>query len=303
MSFLISGYLRTILSVFFLLSFTFGDIAWAVKKAQAAEPGVEIYLKNDFDSEVLTLINPGVIYPISDKPLGAFYKIKLKDGRIGYVADTQLDIVGEGKFQPKPFVDDEEQDRIAESKKSAEKNKNKKSKIKAKSDDEQDEDPEGEEKLSFDSVVIQMINYHEDTMGDVQIGDLFAIGYRKWPELYDYSSSLTWDISLALAAPSYYKNKTGHEASGLGLWSGFQIMNISPFGSQLTVNYGAGPFIKYTQFNTQTNTRSYSLQDMTVGVSLEAGLIFHFNPISFNLGLRYYWDKNPYGSIGLGLLF
>jgi len=272
--------------------------AHAVKKAQAAEEAVDIYQSADFDSEVIHTIKPGTIYSISDKPQGAFYKIKLTDGRIGYVADTQLDIIGEGKFVPKPFILDEETETAANSAK-----KNKKQKAKPIVDPDNEEDPEAEDKLSYHSVVLQLINYHEDTMGDVQVGDLFSVGYRRWPELYDFSSSLTWDVSMIFSAPSYYKNKTGLSADGMGLWSGFQIMNISPYGSQLTVNYGAGPFVKWTQFNIQTNTKSYSLQDLTVGVSLEAGLILHLDLISLNLGLRYYWDKNPYGSIGLGFLF
>lgn len=279
-------------SIFILIVFfVFPTITFSAgKKAQAAEENVEIYSDASFDSKVMDIIQPGVTYPISEKPVGPFYKIKLKNGNIGYVPDTQLDIEGVGKFTPKPYLGDEEE---------SSSNKKSKNQMLEPEDEEADED----EKLSFHALTLQLINYHEDTLGGVQVGDLLAIGYRRFPELYDYASSFSWDVAAAFNAPKYYEDKTGKSASGFGLWSGFQILNITPFGSDMTLRYGAGPFAKLTQFNVETVNKKYSLQDLTVGVTLEGGMIFHFNALSIDLGLRYYWDKNSYGSIGLGVLF
>lgn len=278
-----------IVVLFFLQSVA---LSVTTKKAQAAEENVEIYSEASFDSKVVEVIQPGVSYPISEKPQGPFYKIRLKNGKIGYVPDTQLDIEGVGKFVPKAYVGDEDNS-----------NAQKKSKNKSVPEEDEEEIEDEEEKLSFHAITLQLINYHEDTLGGVQVGDLLAVGYRRLPELYDYASSFAWDIALAFGAPKYYEEKTGQSASGFGLWSGFQILNITPFGSDMTLRYGAGPFMKLTQFNVQTVNKKYTLQDMTLGLTLEGGMIFHFNAMSLDLGLRYYWDKNSYGSIGLGVLF
>jgi len=152
-------------------------------------------------------------------------------------------------------------------------------------------------------VILQLINYHEETMGDVQIGDLYAIGYRSYPEIDEFASSFSWSILGVFQAPAYYQKLTGQPASGFAVWSDFEILNISPMGSNTTLHYGAGPFLKYTQFEVKSAARNYNLQDMTVGLFFETGFIFHFQKLSYDLNLRYYWDKKSYGALGFGVLF
>ncbi len=277
----------------FLILSTFSILVYAEKKAQVVNPDVDIYSAADFDSEVIETIQPGVTYQISNKPKGPFYSIRLKNGKIGYVPDTELDIEGEGPFQPKPFKNLDEEETTASSKKLKMK--------KAIPEDEQ-EDPDSEN-MNFHEVSLQLINYHEDTLGDTQIGDLYAVGYRYLPLVGDFGSSFSWDVTAAFNAPAYYKDLTGQSASGFALWSGFQVVNVSALGANTTMHYGAGPFAKFTQFDVRSNTRSYSLQDLTVGVSLDGGLIFHFQSFSLDLGLKYFFDKKSYGALTIGVLF
>jgi hypothetical protein len=284
---------RYLLTVFIVISF-FGSLnCYAEKKAQAAEPQVDIYSSADFDSEIIETIVPGQYYSISNKPKGPFYQIRLKSGKIGYVPDTELEIQGEGAFKEKPFADDVEE-------RSTLKNKNKNQK---KIDAEEDSDDPDTDKISLHGITIQLINYHEDTLGGTQVGDLYAMGYKYLPTLSEFSSSYAWDVAAAFKAPSYYQDLTGQSASGFALWSGFQILNISPISSNMTVHYGAGPFLKYTQFDVKSNVKNYSLQDLTVGVTVDIGLIFHFEILSVDLGLKYYWDKKSYGAMFVGILF
>jgi hypothetical protein len=265
--------------------------AFAEKKAQAAEPQVDIYSTADFDSEIIETIVPGEYYPISNKPKGPFYQIRLKNGKIGYVPDTELDIYGEGAFREKPFADDVEEKPVL-------KNKNQK-----KVDIEEDLDDPDTDKISLQGLTLQLINYHEETLGATQVGDLYAIGYKHLPTLSEFSSSTSWDVAAAFRAPSYYQNLTGQSASGLVIWSGFQILNISPISSNMTVHYGIGPFLKYSQFDVRSSVKNYSLQDLTAGVSADIGWIFHFQMISIDLGLKYFWDKKSYGALSFGILF
>lgn len=281
--------------------------AQAQKKAQAASPVVEIYKAPSFDAEVIETIQPGQYYPISNQPRGPFYSIKLKNGKIGYVPDTELDIYGEGPFQARDFLGDEEPQSPQNKKSRANKKSSTKSPAKPPPDEDEENWQDADEKLSYHALTVQLINYHEDTLGGIQVADLWAFGYRRFPELSDFSPSFSWDIFGTVQAPNYYKDKTGQSAKGFILWSGFQIINISAVNRATTVRYGAGPFAKFSQFEVQAKpsgiAKGYTLQDLTVGLNLEAGLIFHFDWFSLDAGLRYYWDKKPYGSIGLALLF
>ncbi len=272
--------------------FSFEVFAQKNKKAQAANPEVDIYMAADFDSEIIETIRPGTLYTISSKPKGAFYQIKLKSGQIGYVPDTELEIEGEGVFQPKDFDSDLD----------TKLKKNKKN-VKIQDEEESEEEDPDSEKLSYHGMTLQLINYHEETLGGTQVGDLYAIGYRNYPQLNDYASSFAWGLSAAFRAPAYYQQLTERPASGFAFWSDFQVINVTALGSNSTVHYGAGPFLKLTQFTVSSPTRGYTLQDITVGLFFELGLIFHFDQLSYDLNLRYYWDKKSYGAIGFGVLF
>jgi hypothetical protein len=277
------------ITILLVLFFSIQIFAAKNKKAQAVNPQVEIYGAASFDADVIEVITPGTFYTISNKPRGPFYQIKLKNGKTGYVPDTELEIEGEGAFQPKAFNQDLENS--SKSKKNIEKYP-----------DEEADDTDSEN-LSYHSVNVQLVNYHEVTLDGLQVADLYAFGYRKYPQLNDFASSFVWGVSAAFKAPDYYGQQTGQAASGFALWSDFQVVHIAPLGSNTTFHYGAGPFLKYTHFEVGTKLRNYILQDLTAGVVFDVGLIFHFNQVSYDLNLRYYWDKKSYGSIGFGVLF
>lgn len=261
----------------------------SLRRAQAARPEVEIYQKAHFDSEIITTINPGKFYLISNKVYGPFYKIKISDKVIGYVADTEVDIEGVGILKEKPFLGDKEDE--------APKNK------KSLQEEADSEDAEPELERSYREFSLSIINYHEKTMGQTQVADLWAIGYRYIPFLSDFSSSISWDFNLSLGIPSYYKDKLNVNGSGGTLWGGPLLTNIIPYGTSKTVHYGLGPFLKYSNYNLETVNDKYSLQDLNAGFLFEGGFIYHFNKVAVDLSLKYYWEKASYGALSFGFLF
>ncbi len=266
------------------------------RKAQAARADVEIYQTASFDSKIIHTIKPGDFYYISNKTFGPFYKIKVSDKILGYVADTELNIQGQGTLEEKPFIDDP----VITGKTK----KNKKKESEELSNEEADEE-DPQIKSSYHGLMLHLINYHETTMNGDQVADLYGIGYRYIPFLSDFSASIAWDVTAAFGAPAYYQDKLNAETKGLTLWTGAQVVNISIVDPNKTLRYGFGAFLKYANYNitTRLNPKTYSLQELTFGVSLEGGFIFHFNLVSIDLGLRYYWERESYGGLSLGLLF
>jgi hypothetical protein len=266
------------------------------RKAQAVRPDVEIYGTASFDAKIIQYIKPGKYYYISNKTFGPFYKIKISDKILGYVADTELDIQGVGVIQEKPFVDDPQVQSKAK--------KNTKDPDSFFPEEEEEED-ESNFKTSYNGLILHLINYHETTMGGLQVADLYGIGYRYIPFISDYSASIAWDMTAAYGAPAYYTDVINADAKGLTLWTGAQVVNVSIVDNNKTLRYGIGGFLKYSNYNvtTKITEKTYSLQELTFGVSLEGGFIFHFNLISLDLGLRYYWERESYGGLSIGLLF
>lgn len=264
------------------------------RKAQAVRPGVEIYEAANFDAKIIHYIKPGEFYYISNKTFGPFYKIKISDKILGYVADTEIDIQGIGTIQEKPFIDDPDSEP-----------QNKKKKKEIDPPEEEDEEEDSQYKNSYNGIILNLINYHETTMNGLQVADLYGIGFRHIPFISDYAASVAWDITAAFGAPSYYKEALNADTKGLTVWGGAQIINISAVDQNKTLRYGFGSFLKYANYNvsSKTSDKAYSLQELTFGVSLEGGFILHMNLVSLDLGLRYYWERESYGGLSLGLLF
>ncbi|MFN3455337.1 MAG: SH3 domain-containing protein [Pseudobdellovibrio sp.] len=256
-----------------------------VRRAKVVNPETEVYKAADFDSDVVRTVSPNEMFLISSRTYGPFYRVKFNDGTFGFIADTELDIEGVGTFKARPYVEDENLKQIPE-----------------KSQDEEDGD-DNEPKLSYKGVSLHMVNYHEDTMGRKQVADMLAYGFRFQPMSGNYDSSLAYDVMIAPQAPDYYSDKTGHSASGAIIWGSVQISNTLGLNRYFSARYGAGPFAKLSYFNVQTNVKKYALQDLTLGLDFQAGLMLHTRYTTIDLGLRYFWDKESYGALGVAFLF
>lgn len=284
--------MRAALVIFFILNIVF-QAALAQNKARVVNADTEIYSEADFDSTILGTIDPDQSFLVSKKIYGAFYKIKLKDGTIGYIPDTDLYVEGVGTVTPKPYKGD-----VIDNPKNSEKS------IKPTVDpDEDTENPN----IIYKGVTFNIINFREDTMGGDQISDLPTFGFRYQPMPGNYQSGLTYDIMISPKAPDYYANKTGAEASGAVFWGSASISNVSALNGMTSLRYGAGPMLRYSYFTVQNPDlqpgRKYNLQDLTVGLDFQAGIMLHSRHFTIDLGLRYFWDKVPYGGFGVGFLF
>lgn len=265
----------------------------SVAKASIIRDDAEIFKAASFDSQIIGYVKSGGPYTISKDPIGPFYKIKLQDGRIGYIADSDLDIEGKGRVQPKSVFDNV--DPLAG--KPAEV-------FQAFQDDEEDyESDYSQLERTYHGIFLSLINYHENTMGGVQIADLFALGYKFVPYYSDYGSSVSWDVNVAFKAPDYYEKITSASTSGMTIWGGVQIAGVNIWAKDRLIRYGIGPFLKYSHYSIKGLKKSYVLQDLSVGAMAEAGLIFKFSKTAFDVGLRYYWDKEAYGALTAGFLF
>lgn len=277
--------------IFLFISVSAYDV-YAQKKAKVISPSTELYGEASFDSEVIRAIDPNETFIISNKTYGPFYKVKLKDGTIGYIPDTELDIEGVGVFEPKNFETDSE----------SLKSKKKKKSGRSSNDDDYDEDTE-DPHLSYFGLTLQAINYHEDTMGGVQVADLTALGFKYQPLPGNYDSELAYEFFFVPRAPEYYAQKTGGASSGTIFWGTAQISNVNGINARTSLRYGAGPFLKYSYFAIDAQNKKYSLQDITIGLDFGAGVLLHSRYMTLDFGLRYFWDKKPYGGFGISFLF
>jgi hypothetical protein len=297
--------------IFFTLFFLFlgCSIGLAQQKAKPVRIATEVYQDADFDSEVIQTVDPEDSLVISKKTYGEFYKVKLKDGTIGYIPDTELDIEGVGTFKARDYVEDIDSENTKlknEQNRKKQNIKNRKRKNSDRQNSESDLDTESP-RLSYKGVTLQLINFHANTLGGEQVADLVAIGFRYQPLPGNYDSAIAYEFLVAPKAPEYYANKTGGRASGALFWTSAQLSNISAVNNRDSIRYGVGPLARLSDF-TVTDTvsnpeKKYNLIDLTAGLDVQAGLMLHSRYITLDFGLRYFWDKRAYGGIGLAILF
>lgn len=280
-----------------LILFTFifcTSFAFAQNKANVLNADTDVYAQPDFDGSVIGQVDPDETFLVSKKQYGPFYKVKFKDGTIGYIPDTELNIEGKGTVKEQPFKGDDID--------------KKNPKLAKQQDDEENaEDDTENPNINYKGVTFSIINFRENTMGGNQIADLAAYGFRFQPMQGNYQSGLAYDLMVATKAPDYYAEKTGAKTSGAVFWGSAGISNVSALNSNTSLRYGAGPFLRYSYFTVKDATlrpqSNYNLQDLTAGLDFQAGVMLHSRYVTIDLGLRYFWDKEGYGGFGVGFLF
>ena len=81
----------------FLLIFLFmlNPLVFAAQEAVVTTDGAMVYRKGNFDSQVIGYLRSGQKVRVSSKIFGgAFYKVQFKQGVLGYIADTDIEVSG-----------------------------------------------------------------------------------------------------------------------------------------------------------------------------------------------------------------
>lgn len=294
---------------FIILIGVFSLNTWAVQKAKIISPEVDVYISADFDSDVLGSVKSGETYFISDKVFGPFFKIKLKNGKIGFIPDTEVYI--EGKGLAVPGAANSEDDPFLQSMDSENNNSNKvnnkskkpnellnqpKAQQKEQQTDAENDSEDETTETSFSGLTLQLINFHEETMGAIQVDDLLAIGYKSL-------SDISWEIMASFKVPKYYSQNLDAKINGFNLWSDLGISNEVPFNRRVSARYGGGLFLHLQALKIESEIKNYDLHEISFGALLEGALLFKFKNFNLDASIKYFFDKKSYGGLGISLFF
>lgn len=220
---------------------------------------------------------------VSDKNFGPFYRIKLKNGKIGYIVDYELDIEGKGRLAEKDF----DELMFADEKKISD------------SANGQSESDEEEEQLfgkEYSGYTLQLLNYHENTMGSDQVANLIGVGYKS-------VSIIAWSMLLSFGAPNYYNKVAGATSTGAQLWADMGFSNTIAHLGDNEVKFSGGLFSHFSFIQLRTPARNYDLQDVTVGFEMEASYLLKLKKSALEMGVKYYFDKSNYAGLALSYLY
>lgn len=257
-----------------------------------------VFAEPNFDSDIVAELKVGQRYTVTRAKKGPFHRIRVKPGVLGWIADSEVKLLGAGVSLTPPKKKQKSEESLGD----------------IFSDESDDISALEENKKKRDRIfewsrhrglAIDQVQYTENTMGKERTAATSFFGFRLTgaDTLFDGLMTADSHILFSPQAPSYYKSVTGESATGFILLSHFQFMTQKSLSPDVLYQYGFGPMVKYSHFSLQNGGQSYTADDLNVGAVFGFGLGFRFGKVAVRPDFKYYWEKTKYWSLGLGLLW
>lgn len=267
-----------------ILLLPFISAAQSAQNATVILDGALVYKDADFDAPVITTLKRGDIYRISKNTKGPFYKIRVKPGMIGWVADVDVK-PGIVKLAPPPQAPKELKPLEGEGL------------------------PKNKPFFAtrYRGPVLMMVDYSEKTLGKERSAQTLFYGLKFNGFNTVFSGEIYTDANLLFfsGAPDYYSKMTGRGSEGFIFIADFLLQTVLPQNKWLLFFYGFGPMFKYSHFKLEVpdggSTTMYTADDMNLGVVFDLGWGFQIGKASLRVDAKYYWEKTKYLGYGLNL--
>ncbi|MEQ1879096.1 MAG: SH3 domain-containing protein [Bdellovibrionia bacterium] len=269
--------------IFALLSLFLVTETRAAQKGVVVTEGAIVYRKADFDSPVVGYFQRGRKVAISTKRFGAFFRVKFKQGLMGYISDVDVSFDGKGKMpdaknpkDPKDAKDPEarEREKAARAKKSP---------------------PWQATAVGPFAGYIQfteLISQAELSSKLMGFGLQFSMPFT----LLDGPFALETTFLYHSGAPSYYDQVSSTPADGTILFLDsvltFPLSNFDGVAGALSV--GAGPLINQSSITATLSGTQKDLKETKLGISIVGGASYRLSRLIFKAEAKYFVEKASY---------
>ncbi len=266
----------------FAISFIlFPQILNAAQNAVVVTDGAMIYRKGNFDSRVIGYLRKGKKVKVSSKTYGPFYRVRFRQGVIGYISD--VDVVPANKVKGK-F--------------SGKTTKKRKKRV------DRSRPAFHTFQLGFAlgyTQYTEVISRSEKNASILTYGLKMSVPFTLFdgPFVLDTSAHLTGD------PPSYYDDISEKEPKGFVGILDIQLMFLlDDFANHNgSIYLGAGPMVAYSAVEIEESGSSFVSEEARAGGVFTIGLGYKMGPVSLKIEPRYYVEKANYFSILSGLQF
>jgi hypothetical protein len=264
---------------------------FAVYKAKIVNNGAAVYKNADFDAPVLTYVNAGREFEISSKIFnGAFYRIKVSNKVIGYIADTDIKPLNLPKRKKETKNQPEEVAKAQE--KSETKDRNSKRPYTL---------------TRFIGLQYSYLNYREETMTLKPTAGLGFYGLKMSGPDIVVEGEMTTELNFLYhpGAPKYYELGTRKPAGGWIFIGNFLFSTVFPQSKDTMSFFGFGPQFKYSKFNVEMavngRDKNYSMDDMAFGAAFNLGVGVKLGSVSLRGEIQYFWEQMHYYGLATSL--
>ncbi|HEX4924703.1 MAG TPA: SH3 domain-containing protein [Bdellovibrionales bacterium] len=254
----------------------------AAQKGVVVNDDAMVYRKANFDAPVIGYFKKGRKVTVSTKKSGPFYRVKFKQGLMGYIADTDVSVEGKNERAK----GGEAPGRVL------------KERSKAKLP------PWQGWAIGPTFAFIQfteLIAQQELIAKMTAFGAQFSMPFR----LLDGPFSLATTFLYHSGAPSYYQQVSSTAPAGSILYLesvlNFPVMNFS--GISGAVMLGAGPLLTQTSFQATIGGQPVDLKETKIGISILAGVAYRLGDIIFRGEGKYFVEKASYPGFQATVLY
>jgi hypothetical protein len=264
--------------------------------ATVVEEGALVFQEDNFDSEPVAQLHEGEIIEVSRKEYGSynFHRVRLKDGRVGYMADNDFKAPGLKASEP------------------TEKQKNLRKAAKAKKQEMIEEKRKHLPfaQTSYYGFTYDYVGFRESTFALQPTSNMSFLGVKVLgPGLLMEGDTVTeFNANISPGAPGYYQQATGNSASGWVLHMDALLLYPSQQSKRVLTFFGMGPMFRYSHFQVALTNKTtqvvnnYSLDDMTVGANFDLGFAVRFSDFAIRAEYKYYWETMQYWGLGTSVL-
>ena len=265
------------------------------QKGTVIVPEGTIFQTPSFDGQVIGTVGEGQIFDISLGKLGAFYKIRIRPGLLGWISEAEIKPNAGTQMQGPDTPPDEGTSPAGRSAKGDKAPVEKKKVISGR---------------RFRGLALENINYSEKTMGKIRRDVLLFYGLKFSGPNTVFSGFVETDAEILFhsGAPGYYQAATGNPASGFIMMGNFLFETTVPQGRDSMLFYGFGPNFRLSHIETSLKNdpdagsyRAYAMDDMTIGAVFNLGATYAIGSYALRLEGRYYWETQQYFSFGLAI--
>lgn len=236
-----------------------------------------VYARPDFDSVVIgsaqenqKLIMSTRRFKSPNSDFGSFFRVRLPSGKIGYIADNDI--------QPL--------------------------KLKKKYDDEMEDKGDGES-LFYKKMVgasLMSVKYSEKFQGKTSGAQTTVFGFRlTGPDVLGDSPPLDINILAGIKPPAYYDTMTDGKATGFFLLGDIGLIFPLVDWTKSMLNFGLGMMWTYTSFKVPIGSQTYSSDELRVGIDLSFGGAYRINQFVIRGDVKYFIEKTQYSALMLSL--
>ncbi|MCB0351397.1 MAG: hypothetical protein KDD38_09455 [Bdellovibrionales bacterium] len=271
--------------------------------------GSAVYEVPNFDSPVLEYMDRGKQVKISKKiypgigGLGAFYKIRIKKGFYGYIADTDAEVSRKGKSSRDGSDDDEDDDENLESETDP-------TKLQSGlfSENVQEEGADTFYLTRYIGFAYSSFNYSEVLRNQVETSPVKMLGMKmSGPTGIMGGMPLDMNVLFTTTAPNFYSD-ISDATSGFMLISDALVVLPLYESQRVILYYGFGAMLRYSSWQvklkSQPGKAAIDSQELGLGAAVTGGAALRLGArLVLRADARYYYEKEPYLGYGAALQF